>query len=277
MADRTRAADQIILGDAAQVLPELADGRYQVIYVDPPFHTGQRQTGASGASYEDSFGDFRSFIVPLMIEARRLLRNDGTLYFHIDQRESHYCKVWLDEVFGRENFLNKIIWAYDFGGRGRSSWPRKHDSILVYTRSMGDHHFDQGAVDRIPYMSPGWQSEERLAAGKLPTDVWWQTIVPTRSSERTGYPTQKPVELVDRALSASASDGEVLDFCAGSGTAGVAAKKRGLPFTLIDSNPEAIEVMRRRLTSTSPGPLPGEVDLVTGGRGCSPEWRTRSR
>ena len=269
------STDEILLGDCLDVLPRFADGSFQLIYIDPPFNTGREQTrklvrtvadkdgdrtGFQGRryatrllgerSYSDSFGDDLAFLAPRLEEARRLLAREGTLYFHIDYREAHYCKLLLDEIFGRECFLNELIWAYDYGGRSRRRWPAKHDTILVYVRDPDAYHFDASEVDREPYMSPGLVGPEKAARGKLPTDVWWHTIVPTSGAEKTGYPTQKPEGIVRRMVCASSRPGDwCLDFFAGSGTLGAVAAKLGRHFVLIDSNPEAVEVMRVRLSS----------------------------
>jgi site-specific DNA-methyltransferase (adenine-specific) len=188
----------------------------------------------------------------LLHEARRLLTASGTLYVHIDYREAHYVKVALDRIFGRDAFLNELIWAYDFGGRARDRWPAKHDTILVYVRTPGGHFFDQDAVERIPYLAPGLVGPEKAARGKLPTDVWWHTIVPTNGGEKTGYPNQKPAGILRRIVQASTRpDDVVLDFFAGSGTTGAVAAELGRRFVLIDNNPEAVEIMRGRLPSTT--------------------------
>jgi DNA modification methylase len=273
MIDLTLATSYVIEGDNAGVLPALPERAFQLIYIDPPFNTGKAQKRATMAnvadaegdrigfhgkryrsqsvdakSYGDVFDDYLSFIEPRMLEARRLLTESGTLYFHIDYREAHYCKVLLDQIFGRDAFLNEIIWAYDYGGRATDRWPAKHDTILVYVKTPGKHFFDRQAVDRIPYMAPGLVTPEKAAKGKLPTDVWWHTIVPTNGKEKTGYPTQKPTGILTRIIQASSRPGDwVLDFFAGSGTTGTVAASLDRRFVLIDSNPEAIEVMRRRL------------------------------
>ena len=117
---------------------------------------------------------------PRLARARSLLAPHGTLYFHIDYREAHYCKLLLDEVFGRDAFLNELIWTYDYGAKPRRRWPAKHDTILVYVRTPGSHWFDADAVEREPYMAPGLVSAEKAARGKRPTDVWFHTIVPTQ-------------------------------------------------------------------------------------------------
>jgi len=268
------SSDEILLGDCLELLPRFADGSFQLIYIDPPFNTGREQTrklmrtvvdedgdrtGFQGrryatrllgeSSYGDAFEDYLAFLAPRLEQAHRLLAREGTLYFHIDYREAHYCKLLLDEIFGRECFLNELIWAYDYGARTRRRWPAKHDTILVYVRDPGAYHFDASEVDREPYMSPGLVGPEKAARGKLPTDVWWHTIVPTSGAEKTGYPTQKPEGIVRRMVCASSRPGDwCLDFFAGSGTLGTVAADLDRRFVLIDSNPEAVEVMRARLS-----------------------------
>jgi len=265
--------DQILLGDNLELLPNFGDGSFQLVYLDPPFNTGrpqERRTLASvsdadgervgfggrryrsqllaRSSYGDRFEDYLAFLEPRLRHARRLLAREGTLYFHIDYREAHHCKLLLDEIFGRECFLNEIIWAYDYGGRPRRRWPAKHDTILVYVKDRRAYHFDADAVEREPYMAPGLVTAEKAARGKLPTDVWWHTIVPTNGREKTGYPTQKPEGIVRRMVQASSRPGGwCLDFFAGSGTLGAVCAKLGRRYVLVDSNPEAIAVARRRL------------------------------
>ena len=174
------------------------------------------------------FEDYLAFLAPRLQQARRLLTREGTLYFHIDYRESHHCKLLLDEIFGRDCFLNEIVWAYDYGARSKRRWPAKHDTILVYVKDPSAYHFDSEYVDREPYMAPGLVTPEKAARGKLPTDVWWHTIVPTNGHEKTGYPTQKPEGIIRRMVQASTRPGDwCLDFFAGSGTLGaVAAQAR---------------------------------------------------
>jgi DNA modification methylase len=267
--------DYVVLADNATLLPRLPDGEFQLIYIDPPFNTGGVQqrttlrtvrdergdrTGFQGSryatvelgrhAYADVFDDYLAFLTPLIEHARRLLTESGTLYVHIDYREAHYVKVLLDAVFGRDCFLNELIWAYDYGGRARDRWPAKHDTIFVYVKNAGAHFFDQEGVDRIPYMAPGLVTAEKAARGKLPTDVWWHTIVATNGAEKTGYPTQKPEGVLRRVIQASSRPGDrVLDFFAGSGTTGAVACQLGRPFVLVDNNPDAIDVMRARLST----------------------------
>ena len=263
----------IILGDNLEVLPTLADGSFDLVYIDPPFNTGkpQRHTrlavtrdeagdrvGFGGRRYrsvplgslhfDDVFDDFLAFLEPRLRHAYRLLAPHGSFFLHIDYREAHYCKVLLDAIFGRECFLNEIIWAYDFGGRPKRRWPAKHDTILWYALNPKRYVFDFEAMDRIPYMAPGLVGPEKAARGKTPTDVWWHTIVPPGGRERTGYPTQKPLGVLERFIKVHTEPGDVvLDFFAGSGTTGAAAAAHGRGYVLLDENPAAVDVMERRL------------------------------
>lgn len=268
--------DLLLQGDAAEWLDLLPKESFDMIYIDPPFNTGKKrnykrlssktsETGHKGfagkrykdkllseISYDDKFDDFLSWIEPNLQRAHNLLSSEGTLYLHLDYREAHGAKLLLDKIFGEECFLNEIIWAYDFGGRAKNRWPAKHDTILVYVKDPKKYHFDSAEVDREPYMAPGLQTPERAKKGKLPTDVWWHTIVTTSGKERTGYPTQKPEGIVRRAVLASSKKGGwCLDFFAGSGTLGAVCKKEGRHFVLVDSNPDAIPVIQKRLKSST--------------------------
>jgi site-specific DNA-methyltransferase (adenine-specific) len=270
--------DLVLLGDNLELMRELDDGLFQLAYLDPPFNTGKRQrrrtlatvadssgdrTGFQGrryatevlgeSSYEDDFDDYFAFLEPRLREVRRLLAETGTLYLHIDYREAHYVKILLDRLFGRECFLNEIIWAYDYGARPRRRWPAKHDTILVYVKDTERYWFDAEAVEREPYMAPGLVTPEKAARGKLPTDVWWHTIVSPTGKEKTGYPTQKPEGVLRRIVQASSRPGNwCLDCFAGSGTLGAVARALGRRYVLIDSNPEAVAVANRRLASFRP-------------------------
>ncbi|MFD5226269.1 DNA-methyltransferase [Microbacterium sp. NPDC058342] len=214
-------------------------------------HAYERVRGMLRA-YDDRFDDYGEFLMPRLAEAWRLLADDGTLYLHLDYREAHYAKVMLDAVFGRDAFLNELIWAYDYGAKTRRRWPTKHDTILVYVKTPGGHFFDSDAVDREPYMAPGLVTAEKAARGKLPTDVWWHTIVPTTGREKTGYPTQKPEGVLRRIVQASSRPGDrVLDLFAGSGTTGAVASALGRDAVLVDHSPEAVRVMRNRMPHAS--------------------------
>ncbi len=232
---------------ALNVLVSLKDETVDLVYVDPPFGTGKVQS-AHGMSYDDSSKGYLEFLSAHIKEFHRVLKTSGTMYLHLDWRYVHWARVACDVRFGAENFLNEVIWAYDFGGRGKDRWPRKHDTILVYAKEAGKHVFNWEEIERIPYMAPGLQKDpERAAAGKVPTDVWWMSIVGTQAHERTGYPTQKPVKLVERAVVASSPPGGlVVDVFAGSGTTGEAAHKNQRSFLLADTSPWAIEVMKER-------------------------------
>lgn len=266
---------RVIHGDNLTVLQSMPDESVQLIYVDPPFNTGRVQSRGSSKttrtetgnrigfkgqryeivketilSYDDEFKDYWGFLEPRLEQAWRLLNETGTLYLHLDYREAHYAKVLLDALFGRECFLNEIIWAYDYGGKAKSRWPAKHDTILVYVKNPDKYYFNNESVDREPYMAPGLVTPEKVAKGKLPTDVWWHTIVSPTGKEKTGYPTQKPLGILRRVIQASSKENDlVLDFFAGSGTTGAAAAELGRNFILIDQNPESINVMRVRFSA----------------------------
>jgi site-specific DNA-methyltransferase (adenine-specific) len=269
--------NRILHGDNLDVLRHLPSASVPLIYIDPPFNTGHRQSrpqmktvrddagdrigfggrryrtelapkAPSPAGYSDQFDDFLGFLRPRLVEAHRILTPTGSLFFHIDPREVHYCKVLLDEIFTRPCFQNEIIWAYDYGARATKRWPAKHDNILWYTRDPALYAFNLSATDRIPYMAPALVGAEKAARGKTPTDVWWHTIVSPTGKEKTGYATQKPLGILERIVRVHSNPGDlVLDFFAGSGTTGEAAAKNAREFLLIDENPEAVAVMKNRL------------------------------
>jgi site-specific DNA-methyltransferase (adenine-specific) len=265
--------DLVVHGDNLAVLRRFEAASFRLVYLDPPFNTGREQrrerlsttasedgdrigfggrryttTRLGSAAFADAFGDYLGFLEPRLRELHRLLDQRGTLYLHLDYREAHGCKLLLDDLFGRDCFLNEIIWAYDYGGRSRRRWPAKHDTILVYVKDPQAYLFDAEAVDREPYMAPGLVTAEKAARGKLPTDVWWHTIVPTQGRERTGYPTQKPEGVLRRIVQASSAEGDwCLDPFAGSGTLGAVARALGRRFVCIDESPDAVAVMQRRL------------------------------
>jgi len=264
---------RIVLADNMDVLRSLESGCVNLVYTDPPFNTGRERRLArvrtsrdprgrrvgfgghrysekrlGGVSYPDRFDDYLGFLEPRLREAHRVLAADGSIFVHLDPRESHYVKVLMDSIFGRASFMNEIVWAYDFGGRPRTRWPAKHDIILWYAKDPERYTFNYDEIDRIPYMAPGLVGPEKAARGKTPTDVWWHTIVPTSGRERAGYPTQKPLAIVERIVRVHSRSGELLlDFFAGSGTLGEAAARLGRQFILVDSNPEAVRIMARRL------------------------------
>ena len=265
--------DYIIQGDNLRVLQSIRSGFVDLIYIDPPFNTGKRQsrariktvrddagdrTGFQGNRYrtvklgesgfDDSKPDYIEFIKPRLEVAYRVLKPTGSLFFHVDYREVHYCKVLLDQIFGRASFMNEIIWSYDYGARTRRKWPSKHDNILWYAKNPKQYVFNYDAIDRIPYQAPGLVGPEKAARGKTPTAVWQHTIVGTNSKEKTGYPTQKPLAIIERIVKVHSNPGDMLlDFFAGSGTLGAAARKHGRRFILVDDSQAAIDVMRKRL------------------------------
>lgn len=269
---------ELVHARALDWLASAADGGFQLVYLDPPFNTGKRRsysrltttrdedgdrTGFGGRryrtevrstrAYADAFDDYLGWLAPHLEGARRVLDDTGSLFLHLDPRESHYAKVLLDELFGRESFRNEIVWAYDYGGRGRRTWPAKHDVLLWYSKDPRVWTYRYDDVDRVPYLAPGLVGPEKAARGKVPTDVWWQTIVPPRSKERTGYPTQKPLAILERIVRVHSDPGDrVLDLFAGSGTTGEAARRHGRACTLVDESADAHEVMRARLAAYEP-------------------------
>lgn len=277
----------IVEGDNLAVMGRLPAGCINLIYIDPPFGTGQvrrlqsirtgagekTRTGFCGRTYnfeivsahhyrdDMPLEEYLGFLYERLSEMHRLLRSDGSLYLHLDFHTVHFARMMLDEIFGPEHFLNEIIWAYDYGGRARDKWARKHDNILWYAKST-QWTFNREEIDRIPYMAPGLVGPEKAARGKLPTDTWWMTIVPTNSKERTGYPTQKPVKLLERVIRASSNQGDlVADFFCGSGTTGVAAKRLGRRYLLVDESPEAVRISEKRVAAES-GPSPSLFENV---------------
>jgi site-specific DNA-methyltransferase (adenine-specific) len=270
--------NRILLGENLEALRRLPAAAFDLIYIDPPFNTGRvqrrtrlrtvrdpagdrigfqgrryRSTPLGGHGFVDRYDDFPAFLAPRLLEAHRVLTPAGSFFLHVDCREVHYCKVLLDGIFGRAAFVNEIIWAYDFGGRSRRRWPAKHDNLLWYAKDPKRYTFNYDAIDRIPYLAPGLVGPAKAARGKIPTDVWWQTIVPTGGRERTGFPTQKPLALATRIVKVHSNAGDrVLDFFAGSGTLGEAAARLGREFLLIDHDPEAVRVMKKRLAFARP-------------------------
>ena len=236
----------LYFGDNLRILEGFPNEFVSLIYIDPPFNTGKRQTRGV-IHYKDRFVDYLDFIKPRLLEGYRILKPNGSFFFHIDWRESHYCKVLLDSIFGRESFMNEIVWAYDYGGRAKKKWPTKHDTIFWYAKDPRNYTFNFEEMDRIPYMAPGLVGKDKASRGKTPTDVWWHTIVHTKGKEKTGYPTQKPRGIIDRILKVHTKPGDlVCDFFAGSGTTGESARELGRRVILIDNNPEAIKVMKDR-------------------------------
>jgi site-specific DNA-methyltransferase (adenine-specific) len=275
--------DRIYFGDNLQLLAQLEPASVDLIYIDPPFNTGRKQKrlrlktvlderradrrGFKGKGYRtvklgqqhfaDSFDDFAQFLKPRLQGAYRVLKDDGSLFLHLNWREVHYGKIWLDEIFGRASFMNEIIWAYDYGARSKSRWPAKHDTILWYAKSPEKFTFNYDAIDRVPYMAPGLVGKEKAARGKTLTDVWWNTIVSPTGKEKTGYPTQKPLAIIERIVRVHSKPGDtVLDFFAGSGTTGAAAAKLGRKFVLCDVSAQALAVMKKRLPQAEVVKLP---------------------
>lgn len=284
----SEAMDTIVFGDNLPILRGLGDEAVDLIYIDPPFNTGKKQrrerlktirdeqggdrTGFQGRRYrtvkigssefDDIFDDYIGFLGARLEEAYRVLTAAGSLFLHIDAREAHYCKIFLDQLLGRECFMNELIWAYDYGARTKKRWSAKHDTIFWYAKDPKHYTYNYDAIDRIPYMAPGLVGKEKAARGKTPTDVWWHTIVAPNSKEKTGYATQKPLPLLERIVKVHSNPGElVMDFFAGSGTFGEAAARHDRRFLLVDNNPEAVEVMSKRLAGFNPRLVTSDAEL----------------
>lgn len=264
--------------DNLSVLKKIESESINLIYIDPPFNTGKVQSRTqiktfrddeSGSrkgfgnhmyssvkldtyGYNDKFDDFEAFIRPRIEEAYRVLKEDGSFFFHLDYREIHYCKVLIDSIFGRSSFMNEIIWAYDYGARSKKKWPAKHDTILWYAKNPESYTFNYDEMDRIAYMAPELVGEEKARLGKTPTDVWWHTIVSPNGKEKTGYATQKPLGIINRIVKVHSNQGDLLlDFFAGSGTFGESAYLLNRNCILVDQNPDAIKIMKKRFESFS--------------------------
>ncbi len=271
--DQSGLVVSILHGDNADILPTLPDASFDLIYIDPPFNTGRTQarsqtrslpdvlgdrTGFRGEryatikvgtrSFADSFDDYLAFLEPRLCHAHRLLTPTGSFFLHLDYREVHYAKVLLDQIFGRDSFINEIIWSYDYGGRSTRRWSPKHDNLLWYAKNPDNYTYRYDDIDRIPYLAPGLVGAEKAARGKTPTDCWWNTIVSPTGNEKTGYPTQKPLAILERIVTVHSNPGDkLLDFFAGSGSFGEAAKRHGRHVVLVDESEEAVEIMERRL------------------------------
>jgi len=298
------ATRRILLGENSLVLPRLPAAFARLCYIDPPFNTGRvqkrermtvvrsagrgqrggfggrryRVEARASAAFADRYDDYCAFLIPRIELALRCLTPDASLFVHLDAREVHHVKVALDGLLGRERFKNEIVWAYDYGARTRTRWPAKHDTILWYTLDPARYVFRYEAIDRIPYLAPKLVTPEKAARGKTPTDVWWQTIVPTGSKEKTGYPTQKPLAILERIVKVHSDPGDVvLDFFAGSGTTGEAAARHGRGFVLVDEARAALRIAVRRLAAYAPvvEGVEGVEGLATGPRSSARRSRTR--
>jgi site-specific DNA-methyltransferase (adenine-specific) len=248
---------EIVLQDNLQFLRQIPSDSFPLIVIDPPYGVGKTFCSHSG-SFDDKLkhNQYIDWLQPRLIEAYRVLSSSGSFFIFGDQREIHYVKVALDSIFGRESFINEIIWSYDYGGRSKTKWSAKHDTILWYAKNPKKYTFNYEAIDRIPYLAPGLVGKEKAAIGKTPTTVWWNTIVPTNGKERVGYPTQKPLAILNRIIRVHSNPNDkILDFFAGSGTTGVAALLNNRRVALVDSNPEAIAICLNRISSILEPPI----------------------
>jgi len=244
--------NKICLADFDSFFNFFFESRFNLIYIDPPFNTGKRQerkrVDIKSFGYDDSWSNYYGMMNRALVGCWKTLADDGSLLLHVDYREVHYLKVMLDQVFGRECFMNEIIWSYDYGARSKKRWSPKHDNILWYAKDPKKYTFNYGQIKRIPYMAPGLVGKEKAAKGKPQTDVIWHTIVPTNGKEKTGYATQKPIGLIEQFIRVHSNPGDVVMDCfCGSGTTGEAAAKNDRGFVMCDSNKDAVEITKKRL------------------------------
>lgn len=258
------------MGDNLPVMQGLSDGCCDLIYLDPPFGTGKRRRAANGdGGFDDVWGggpeSYLQFMQPRLEACRRLLAVHGTLYVHLDWRVAHHVRIQLDAIFGPGNFLNEIIWHYRTGGVSKRWFGRKHDTILAYARRLGRHRFH--ARRDGSYRTDGLKRDDegrpfkstkrgRLyfhPDGPVLTDVWDLPFLSTVSRERVGWPTQKPLALLERIIRASSDPGDVVaDFFCGSGTTLVAAQRLGRRWLGCDVSDEAVAMARDRLSAATP-------------------------
>ena len=245
---------------------------FSLIYIDPPFFTRSsfnasvNVRGADGAShkvhhlaYDDKFDRNLEYYIQNMtarlLVMRDLLADDGLMWVHLDWHSSHYIKLVLDELMGEKNFVNEIIWCYKSGGSGKRHFARKHDTILVYSKTPG-YYIDIPSEksynrDYKPYRFKGvkeYQDEDGWYTLVNMKDVWNIDMVGRTSAERTGYATQKPLELMRRIIEASTREGDLVgDFFCGSGSLLEAAHLLGRKWMGCDSEELAAAMTRRRL------------------------------
>jgi DNA modification methylase len=269
--DPARACDRIARADALDEAGRWSTASIDAIYIDPPFGTGTVRQGR-GHKYTDRADDpdtFVAWLAPLLDEAKRVLAPSGSLFVHLDYRAVHYVKVALDRCFGRERFVNELVWCYAVGGKSRRGFGRKHDTILWYARGAdwafypdavrvprrGGSHMrvvtgDDGvAVQEKTDRKTGRVYRYPVPAGKVPED-WWADIETLNHSdrERTGWPSQKPERLVERILRAVTVPGDrVADWFAGSGTTAAVAQRLARRFVVCDREEAAVAVCRARL------------------------------
>ena len=253
----------ILEGDCLNRMQAIQRGAVDLIYADPPYGTEKVRKGKAG-KFDDRFGGLENYLAWMRPRLRAMwdvLSENGSLYLHVDPSVSHYLKIELDHIFGRKAFRNEIAWCYAGPSVSNRDFPRKHDTILRYAAGK-EWTFNADAA-RMPCKTlnlgghgptgKGITQEMRekyLLRGKLCED-WWEGIYPVQrtNSEGTGYPTQKPIKLLERIIGASSNAGDmVLDPFCGSGTTLVAAKRLGRKYIGIERNPDAIEIARKRLS-----------------------------
>jgi DNA modification methylase len=273
-------ASRLILGDNLSVMTALLpeyEGRISLIYADPPFFTNRKYSARIGRGEDsrkpdewqlaegypdhwDGLDSYLNFLYQRLTIMYRLLTPNGTLYLHLDWHADAYARLLLDEIFGADHVLNEIIWAYHGPSPIRRAFNRKHDTILAYVKGQ-DYTFNVDSV-REPYnqntvktfnssLKAGFGKVPDLARGKVPEDWWYFPVIARLHNERTGYPTQKPIALLDRVVLASSNPGDIVaDFFCGSGTTPFVAAKQGRQFIAGDETFRALHTTRGRLTAS---------------------------
>lgn len=271
---------EILQGDNLILMQQLIDAGVEVdlVYIDPPY----------GIKVDEKFGmlawkdvfepknrvdeiiniellcskgecNYLRWLYPRLVLLKELLSERGSIYLHIDWHAGHYVKLIMDDIFGKENFRNEIVWCYRQGGRSQSNYSQKHDTIYWYSKSNSQWVFNGDSV-RVPYEGTGgYQTSGKGVVingkvykpnelGKIPEDWWDIPAIPPMSMERIGYATQKPEALLERIIKGSSNeDSIVLDVFGGSGTTAAVAERLGRRWIIIDNNPEAIEIITKRI------------------------------
>ena len=266
--DRDQYSGEVYCADNLEIMRSLATSdfkvKFQMIYMDPPFYSGakyfsRRSDGSKKLAYSDVWGsgllEYLEMIAKRILIARELLSDDGLIWIHLDYRAVHYVKIIMDEIFGMENMVNEIVWGYRSGGASGRRFARKHDTILLYSKTkeykfnpQKEKSYNRGA---LPYNFKGvreYEDENGWYTLVNMRDIWEIPMVGRTSGERTGYATQKPEELIRRMVLASTDVGDLCgDFFAGSGTLGAVCMGLGRSFVLCDKNEDACRIMVDRL------------------------------
>ena len=259
--------NQLYYNDNLDVLESFSDNSIDLVYADPPFNTG-KDWGAFNDKWEKGLAGYLDFIRPRIEEIHRILKDTGSFYLHCDPTASHYLKVLCDQIFGITNFQNEIVWGYRTGGNSKKRFPKKHDVLLFYTKSPDYQHtpLKERIYYRSSFLASDIDEKGRHYADTYIRDVWDDIgILLNIHKERIGYPTQKPIALLERVINASSNKNDVvLDPFCGSGTTLDAAHKLGRNWIGIDEGEQAIETTTFRLADQH-GLLPNDDYELIGG------------